>query len=265
MKYDLHIHSTVSDGKVSRDEIIKTAIEKGLECISFTEHNSFEPVLSHDKIHIINGIEFDSILKRSFHLLCYFPDYDNSISYLIKKYRDNTNDRSNMLIKKINEVFSISLSLEELMLFFNKQFITKRDIIDWLIFNRYAGSVSEAANTYTNKKAQSYVPKYSLAFQEVADVIKNIGGYMFLAHPVSLNYNDSELEEFLLILKEKGLDGIEVVNSSKMSFIVTNKYKELAQKYELLTCGGSDFHDFGKQSIGVEGDESEILIRRLKK
>ena len=28
MKYDLHIHSTVSDGKVSRDEIIKTAIEK---------------------------------------------------------------------------------------------------------------------------------------------------------------------------------------------------------------------------------------------
>ena len=31
MKYDLHIHSTVSDGKVSRDEIIKTAIEKGLE------------------------------------------------------------------------------------------------------------------------------------------------------------------------------------------------------------------------------------------
>ena len=170
-----------------------------------------------------------------------------------------------MLIKKINEVFSISLSLEELMLFFNKQFITKRDIIDWLIFNRYAGSVSEAANTYTNKKAQSYVPKYSLAFQEVADVIKNIGGYMFLAHPVSLNYNDSELEEFLLILKEKGLDGIEVVNSSKMSFIVTNKYKELAQKYELLTCGGSDFHYFGKQSIGVEGDESEILIRRLKK
>ena len=25
MKYDLHIHSTVSDGKVSRDEIIKQA------------------------------------------------------------------------------------------------------------------------------------------------------------------------------------------------------------------------------------------------
>lgn len=265
MKYDLHIHSTISDGKLSREEIIKIAIKKELEFISFTEHNSFESVLSHDEINIINGIEFDSIFKRSFHLLCYFPNYDSGISYLINKYRDNTNDCSNMLIKKINQVFNISFSLEELMHFFNKQFITKRDIIDWLIFNRYAESVSKAADIYTNKKAQSYVPKYSLPFQEVASVIKNIGGYMFLAHPVSLNYDDSELKEFVLLLKENGLDGIEIVNSSKMSLIETKKYKKMAHRYGLLTCGGSDFHDFTKHDIGVDGDESEVLIRKLKK
>ena len=34
MKFDLHIHSTISDGKLSREEIIKIAIKKELEFIS---------------------------------------------------------------------------------------------------------------------------------------------------------------------------------------------------------------------------------------
>jgi len=41
LKADLHIHSTVSDGRASPYEIVYTAIDKGLNIISVTDHNSF--------------------------------------------------------------------------------------------------------------------------------------------------------------------------------------------------------------------------------
>ena len=38
MKQNLHIHTTYSDGKDSPEEIILKAIEKGFDCIVFSEH-----------------------------------------------------------------------------------------------------------------------------------------------------------------------------------------------------------------------------------
>lgn len=39
---DMHIHTTISDGKASPMEIIYAAIDKGLDVISITDHNSFQ-------------------------------------------------------------------------------------------------------------------------------------------------------------------------------------------------------------------------------
>ena len=51
MKYDLHVHSNISDGKLTRDEIIKMAIKENLEYIAFTEHNDFQLVKPNDNIN----------------------------------------------------------------------------------------------------------------------------------------------------------------------------------------------------------------------
>ncbi len=265
MKHDLHIHSNISDGELSRNDIIKILIQKDIEVVSFTEHNSFVESPKNDQINFINGIEFDTMLEKSFHLLCYFPYYSKNISQLITKYRNNTNDRSNELIKKIGIVHNVNLSIEELVSFFNRSYITKRDIIDWIIFNGYAKSVTEAVEIFTGKNAPSYVPKFSLDFQEVVITIKNIGGYVFLAHPVTLKLDDIEFEKFILTLKDNGLDGIEVINLSKITDVEMKKLKYIADKLELLTCGGSDFHNVNKHNLGVDGDESDILIKRLIK
>ncbi|MEM4031775.1 MAG: PHP domain-containing protein [Zestosphaera sp.] len=43
---DLHIHSYVSDGEASPEEIVKYSIKKGLNVISITDHNTFLGSLS---------------------------------------------------------------------------------------------------------------------------------------------------------------------------------------------------------------------------
>jgi len=53
---DMHIHSTVSDGKASPMEIIYAAMDKGLDVISITDHNSFQGSVIAKKIaSSING------------------------------------------------------------------------------------------------------------------------------------------------------------------------------------------------------------------
>ena len=95
MKYDLHVHSNISDGKLTRDEIIKMAIKENLEYIAFTEHNDFQLVKPNDNINFINGIEFDVKYDVSFHLLSYFPYFNNDINNLIIKYKKNINSDMN--------------------------------------------------------------------------------------------------------------------------------------------------------------------------
>jgi len=63
MKADLHIHSNFSDGISSPQEIVKAAIEKGIDCICITDHQEIKGAIEamrfgFDKdILVIPGIE----------------------------------------------------------------------------------------------------------------------------------------------------------------------------------------------------------------
>lgn len=269
MKYDLHVHSDVSDGKISRNEIIENAIKKKLEYISFTEHNVFEPLAIEktylkSNIKFINGIEFDMICDKSFHLLCYFDEFDDEIKNIINLYKQNINDRSEILVNRISKLHNINVKLEDIKEALNKEYITKRDIIDWLISNKYAQTVYEASCKYTGKKSISYVPKFSLNFKDTAYKLQGVGCKLVLAHPSTLGYDYSELDKFIKKLINLGLDGIEITNTSKITSIEKQLYKLLALKYDLLTSGGSDFHNFNDNDLGIEDENSKKIIKLLK-
>ncbi len=78
---DLHIHSTCSDGKMTPEEIVKAAKEKGLEYFSICDHNTVEaysnPTILNNK-SIIPAIEFDCWYQGVLiHILGYGIDTKN--------------------------------------------------------------------------------------------------------------------------------------------------------------------------------------------
>ena len=257
MIHDLHIHSKISDGKLTKEEIIKLAKEQKMEVISFTDHNNYSDIIA--DIPVIKGIEFDAVETYSFHLLVYFHEYSQEIKNLVDKYRENITQTSVLLLEKIKEIHKIEIPIKSF-----SYPITKRDIIDYLINNSYACSVNEANLKYTGKKADSYIQKYSLDFKDIMKLDKE-NVTTVLAHPVSLNMNDDQLFSYLKYLQELKLDGIEVVNTSKISLIQTIKYLEMAKKLNLLTSSGSDFHDLKKNTIGVDDVYSDTLIKKYIK
>lgn len=86
-KWDLHIHSTASDGKSSPQEIIDAAIEKGLSVIALTDHHTVDNIdsiksLGKEKgLTVISGIEFRTEYgRKSVHMIGLFPDRHNGIN-----------------------------------------------------------------------------------------------------------------------------------------------------------------------------------------
>lgn len=60
LKADLHVHSTYSDGLDPVERVLETAVEKGLNAISITDHNTFKGSLAASRV--INDKGLDLVL-----------------------------------------------------------------------------------------------------------------------------------------------------------------------------------------------------------
>jgi predicted metal-dependent phosphoesterase TrpH len=83
--------------------------------------------------------------------------------------------------------------------------------------------------------------KKGLTKEEAVSLIVEAGGIATLAHPGSLKMDNEELKKELLYLKQLGLKCIEVYHSNNPQEM-RNYYLQLAQEYDLLISGGTDYH-----------------------
>ncbi|VBB45814.1 conserved hypothetical protein [uncultured Paludibacter sp.] len=92
-KADLHIHTCLSpcgDLEMSPQNIIRQAVEKGLDIIAITDHNTTRNVKScleigkEQNIFVIGGCEINT--QEEVHCLAYFPDLENLDEF--QKYLD---------------------------------------------------------------------------------------------------------------------------------------------------------------------------------
>ena len=78
---DLHIHSTVSDGTLTPEEIVRLCRENGVGALSVTDHDAVEGTLSAAPLAraagllYVCGAEIDTLWEgRDVHVLCYGAD-----------------------------------------------------------------------------------------------------------------------------------------------------------------------------------------------
>ena len=84
MKYDLHIHTSCSDGKYSKMDLLKFLNNFNYEYVAFADHNYIELLTEKDfnkeyykkykeeqHVKIIDAIEFDVYENSSMHILGY--------------------------------------------------------------------------------------------------------------------------------------------------------------------------------------------------
>ncbi len=274
---DMHTHTNYSDGDLSPQELIALAINKRVGTIAITDHDTIDGIKQINRndsliidsgIKIINGIELSAkISKGTMHILGY--DIDLSNEFLNKKMSDLKDKSINSILtimEQIKRDYGITFGYNDIRELINANHNLGRvDLAKLCIKYGYAKSVQDAFDKYLiEAHDKTRIFRKELEFNECIDLIINSGGIPVLAHPKSLKLNE---KEFLILLKEMiscGLKGIEVYHSSHTKEEM-KYFLEIANKYNLLISGGSDYHGKTvKPNIELgSGKNNNIKIKSL--
>ena len=101
----------------------------------------------------------------------------------------------------------------------------------------YIASIKQAFTEYLGHDRPAYVERGKITPEETVELILEAKGLPVLAHPLTIN----EPEAMIVELKTAGLVGIEAYYDGYTTE-ETNRLVELADKYNLVATGGSDYH-----------------------
>lgn len=264
---DLHTHSTFSDGTFTPAEIVEHAMEKGVEIVSLTDHDTVngndEFIKAGEKfgVKVIAGLEVsveysvksDKKLNGAMHILGYFPNWNtetkNKLS-LLEEIRENRKIRNPKIIDKLRNL-GLDITLNEVAELANNDVLGRPHIARILVKKGHVKDMKQAFSLYLAKGAEAYVSRSLPTPKEAIKMILNAGGVPVLAHPISLRiYSEKDFVDLLEQLISYGLQGIEVVTaSSKWDEI--QRFLGYAYLYDLVATVGSDFHGVNKSSISL--------------
>lgn len=270
---DMHTHTCYSDGELTPDELIIKASSEGIKTIGITDHDTLlgvQAITVNPKdygIEVIPGIEISvKVPVGRMHVLGHNIDiWDPILNERMRELHNRSLYSVTGVICQLKKDHDIVFSTEEILEILNKQRnIGRPDIAKLLIKHGYVTTVNEAFNKYLNEAYErcGNIAK-GISKKDSIQLIKSAKGKATLAHPYSLKLSGKELDQFVGELVEYGLDAIEAYHSNHTPEM-TEEYLTLADKYNLLVSGGSDYHGATvKPDISLGTGKGNIKIKQL--
>ncbi|MDE6796708.1 MAG: PHP domain-containing protein [Ruminococcus sp.] len=269
---DLHCHTKLSDGSMGIEDIIAQAKRTGIDWLSITDHDTMASfsrasILGERAgVNILKGVElsaWDKKRGRKVHILCYAPRKPDRLEVLCFKSCEIRKECSKEMIAKVMEKYPITLesilkhTTASKSIF--KQHIM-RALIDYGYALEFYGSLD--SELFNRETGSCYVEREYPDVNFVIDLIHTAKGVAVMAHPAL--YDSIEL---LDELAQKGkIDGVEV-NHWSADEDYRKELSAIAERYDLIQTGGSDFHGLYNNvptHLGSETTTKENLDRILK-
>ena len=260
VKIDLHMHSRVSDGTDTPEEILANVKAAGLELFALTDHDAFKgcqiirSVRKEDDPEFLTGVEFScKDEKGKYHILGYGFDPDaeamRKVVDLGHSYRMN---KVRARLDFLRSEFGFVFPEEELEALFALDNPGKPHIGNLMVKYGFAATKETAIKQYIN---QIHFRSEYVRPEEAIEGILGGGGIPVLAHP-SYGSGDQiivgeEMDERLRRLIGFGLQGVEAYYSG-FSDKLRDEMLAFAERYGLYVTAGSDYH--GSNKLVILGD-----------
>jgi len=247
--YDLHCHSTRSDGLLPPAELVSRAAARGVRVLALTDHDELSGLDEASEAASALGIEFIAGVEVSvtwaghtLHIVGLRIDSSTkSLSAGLEKIRAGRGSRASRMSEGLAGV-GIEGALEGAQSYAtNPQLVSRTHFARFLVERGHARDMQAVFKRYLTAGHPGYVPHEWATMEEALAWICDAGGVAVLAHPGRYRMENWQREEMLERFKALGGLAVEVVTGSH----TPDQYvywARAAQRHGLLASCGSDFH-----------------------
>lgn len=275
MRIDLHLHSNVSDGTDSPDQLVIAARQAGLDVIGLCDHDTFDAIAQASEagrrigLTVLPGVEMSTRFKEhTVHLLGYGCDpQDHSLQAELTKLRASRENRLQECLDKL-EGLGMPLTKEEVLTAKGiSPSLGRPHIADALIKRGYLANRDEAFAMYLGDGKPGYVERYATPLEEAIRLIREAKGLAVIAHPWGRGTREVVTSEAIAVLAEAGLEGIEIDHTDHDP-LDRELLSQIGARNGLICTGSSDYHGTGKLSnpLGVNltsQDAYQEIVNRI--
>lgn len=258
LDYDLHCHSTVSDGLLSPTELVARAAERGVRVLALTDHDDLDGLpearaaAAQHGIEFVDGVEI-SVSWRSYTVHVVGLHIDPNYPPLVAGVASVRNGRGERARKMADSLAASGIggALEGAYRYAgNPGMIGRTHFARFLVASGRCKDVKSVFKNYLVKGKPGYVSHQWALLADVIGWIRGSGGVAVLAHPGRYVSGKKPmgrptLLELLGEFIELGGQGIEVVSGSHTPAQYA-EFARYAREFCLLASCGSDFHGPGE-------------------
>jgi predicted metal-dependent phosphoesterase TrpH len=246
--YDLHSHSTVSDGSLSPEHLVARAIDQGVDVLALTDHDGTEGIIAAQaaaqgtKLSLVTGVEISVTWGSStIHILGLKVDHKNeALQKGLKKIRDYRKERAFKIAERL-EKSGISGAYEGASQYASPVMLGRVHFAKFLVDKGHAKNINDVFKRYLVRNKPGYVSGEWATLAQAVNWINGAGGQAVIAHPARYKMTATKLRRLITEFKELGGVGLEVVSGRQHPEEIKTLAK-LANDFNLLASCGSDFH-----------------------
>jgi hypothetical protein len=262
---DLHVHSNVSDGSDTPEQLVDLAVKASLTAFALTDHDRQDGVPAarrralEAEIELVPGVEISCNHAGTMHMLVYFlepgegPLQDELVRLQVA--RDNRNES---MVARLAEL-GLPVSMDELLAESGGTGAGRPHVAAILVRKGYATSVQDAFDRYLAKGAPAYMEKERLDPLPAISLAHQSGALPVLAHPLSLKLTPAETDSTVVELAEAGLVGLEAIYG-RYSPEERAGLAVMAARSGLAITGGSDHHGTYKPDLTVGTGRGDLHV-----
>jgi len=253
VRYDLHCHSTYSDGLLPPAEVVRRAALRGVDVLALTDHDEIQGLAEAQAaardagIVLINGSELSvSWEDHTIHVLALNVDpAHQALIDGLAAIRTGRDGRARRMAEAL-AVAGVPDAFEGARVYVTSEaLISRTHFARFLVEKGYVRDIKDAFKRYLAPGNPGYVSHVWATLPEAIGWIRGAGGIAAIAHPGRYKITAGDMRRLLGEFRDAGGEGLEVVSSAH-SVAQYAEYAGLARVYGLKASCGSDWHGPGE-------------------
>ena len=250
MIYDLHSHTTASDGSLSPAELVQRAVEHRVDVFAITDHDTTNGLQeAHDTIAahalpitLINGVEVSTNWQNhEIHVVGLNVDLANpELQAFLAEQRSKREERAVEMGNRLAKARILG-AYEGAKALAGDASITRSHFAKYLVEQGVENTFQNVFKRFLAKGKTGYVPPNWATIEQTIEIIHQSGGQAVLAHPLQYKLSTKWFKRLLAAFEEAGGDALEV-GQPQQGITERTLLASYGRDYNLAGSVGSDFH-----------------------